>query len=91
MSLRTLEFRQHPDADGFVRLQVPVEAVDQRYRVIILIEPEVEPGTQRRWSPGFILRYQQGTGGALRRNLAIAQPSLSMNTRLAATRVRLYL
>lgn len=53
MSLRTLEFRQHPDADGILRLQVPVDAVDQRYRVIILIEPESAADSQRPWSAGF--------------------------------------
>ena len=53
MSLRTLELHQHPDADSIVRLQVPVEAVDQRYRVIILIEPESAADYQRPWSAGF--------------------------------------
>ena len=53
MALRTLEFRQRPDADGVLRLQVPFGASDQRYRVIILIEPETEAESQRPWSTGF--------------------------------------
>lgn len=54
MSLRTLEFRQHPDADGVLRLQVPVAAINQRHRVIVLVEPETEAESLRPWPEGFI-------------------------------------
>ena len=56
MSIRAIELYQQPDADGIARLNVPVPPSDQRYRFIVLVEPESEAIAKRQWSPGFFER-----------------------------------
>ncbi len=67
MSIRTVELFQQPDADGIARLNVPVSPADQRYRFIILVEPESEGSAKRQWSAGFFDRTYGQWHGELER------------------------
>lgn len=68
MSIRTVELFQQPDADGIARLHVPVSPADQRYRFIVLVEPEAEALAKRQWSPGFFERTYGQWEGELNRD-----------------------
>jgi len=57
--MRTVELVQEADADKVIRLQIPVDEAARRYRLIVLIEPEVNGEDSEgsdEWPPGFFER-----------------------------------
>jgi hypothetical protein len=57
--MKTIEVVQEADADKVVRLSIPVEEAARRYRLTVLIRPEVEGDDEEglaEWPPGFFER-----------------------------------
>ncbi|MGH7201095.1 MAG: hypothetical protein ACREJB_10855 [Planctomycetaceae bacterium] len=54
--MRTIEMTAESGSDRMLRLTVPVEQAERRYRVVVVFEPETASGPPARseWPPGFI-------------------------------------
>ena len=58
--MKTLHFRQKTQADGQLRLDVPVGKADAECEVVVVVEPAGAPQT---WLPGFWEELSKGWQG----------------------------
>jgi hypothetical protein len=80
--MRTIEITQRAGEDKLLKLAVPVEVANQRYRIVIVVVPEAdanapEPGLAS-WPPGFI----ESTYGSIQDESFIRQPQGEFEQRL---------
>ena len=55
--MKTLHFRQKTEANGQLRLDIPVGKADAECDVVVVVEPTVTP---KDWLPGFWQQLLQG-------------------------------
>jgi len=58
--MKTLHFRQKTEANGQLRLDIPVGKADAECDVVVVVEPTVTP---KDWLPGFWQQLAQGWQG----------------------------
>jgi hypothetical protein len=58
--MKTLHFRQKAEANGQLRLDIPVGKADAECEVVVVVEPTVTP---KDWLPGFWQQLSQGWQG----------------------------
>ena len=72
--MKTIEITQQAGDDKLLRLTVPVEVANMRYRMVIVVVPEEEPqlpeAKPSAWPPGFIER----TYGSIQDESFVRQP-----------------
>ena len=80
--MKTIEITQQAGPDKLLKLAIPVEVANQRYRMIIVVVPEtdvpVSDSKPNAWPPGFI----ESTYGSMQDESFIRQPQGEFEQRL---------
>jgi hypothetical protein len=75
--MKTIEITQRTGEDKLLKLTIPVEQANQRYRMVIVLEPEADaqlPESKTSvWPPGFI----ESTYGSIQDESFVRQPQAS--------------